>query len=136
MTEIVASSANRTFTITLKSMGETVLKVSYLSVRHSVFAQTVFFQIWNDAEPSQNAFIRLSALEMLYSSTRKPLVSDIVCFTSPLVGTSRWGSTDDLLEWLDVDRGIARLAQPGSTYITVRVAEQKLTASVSLYLLL
>ncbi|KHJ86401.1 hypothetical protein OESDEN_13853, partial [Oesophagostomum dentatum] len=66
LTEIVPSDSNRTLTITLKSAGETVLK------------------IWDTVEPTQNVYIRLSAAEMFYPLTRRPIVSDIVCFTSPL----------------------------------------------------
>ncbi|EYC35990.1 hypothetical protein Y032_0949g3177 [Ancylostoma ceylanicum] len=117
LTEIVASDVNQTLTITLKSVGETVLK------------------IWDSADPSLNVFVRLSAKEMLYPSTRKPVVSDIVCFTSPLSGAPRWLSNDNHLEWLDVERGFARLTRTGSTHVTVKVAGQKLTTSVGFYLL-
>ncbi|EPB68669.1 hypothetical protein ANCCEY_12237 [Ancylostoma ceylanicum] len=114
LTEIVASDVNQTLTITLKSVGETVLK------------------IWDSADPSLNVFVRLSAKEMLYPSTRKPVVSDIVCFTSPLSGAPRWLSNDNHLEWLDVERGFARLTRTGSTHVTVKVAGQKLTTSFSI----
>ncbi|KAK6725579.1 hypothetical protein RB195_004101 [Necator americanus] len=114
LTDIVASNDNRTFTITLKSAGETVLK------------------IWETNEPSQNVFVRISASEMLYPSTRLPIVSDIVCFVSPLAGIARWQSSDDRVEWLDVERGVAKLVNTGDTHITVHVAEQKLTTSLSI----
>nr|CDJ92849.1 Bacterial Ig domain containing protein [Haemonchus contortus] len=112
LTEIVSADANRTLTITMKSPGDTVL------------------MIWNTAIPSQNVFVRLSAVEQLYPSQRRPVVSDIVCFESPLAGTMRWSASDDRIEWLDVEQGVARLSQHGSTHVTVNVADQKLTSSM------
>ncbi|KHJ90182.1 hypothetical protein OESDEN_09979, partial [Oesophagostomum dentatum] len=114
LTEIVPSDSNRTLTITLKSAGETVLK------------------IWDTVEPTQNVYVRLSATEMLYPLTRRPIVSDIVCFTSPLGGIARWQSSNGHVEWLDVERGVGKLTQPGNTHVAVKVAEQKLTTSLSI----
>ncbi|VDN29780.1 unnamed protein product [Cylicostephanus goldi] len=69
---------------------------------------------------------------MLYPSHRHPIVSDIVCFNSPLTGIARWESSNGRIEWLDVERGIAKLAHPGPTHVTVKGAEQKLTNSLSI----
>ncbi|KJH46383.1 bacterial group 2 Ig-like protein [Dictyocaulus viviparus] len=114
LTEIVASNSNRTFTITMKTAGETVL------------------QIWNTDDQSQNIFLRLSASEQLYPLDRPPTVSDIVCFTSPIEGTMRWSSNDDRIEWLDVEHGVGKLVKVGRTHVTVNVAEQMLTSSITI----
>ncbi|KAK6049401.1 hypothetical protein COOONC_13093 [Cooperia oncophora] len=112
LTEIVPAHLNRTLTVTMKSPGETVL------------------MIWNTAVPSQSVFVRLSAVEQLYSSHRQPVVSDIVCFESPLAGSMRWSSSDDRIEWLDAEQGVAKLSQSGSAHVTVNVADQKLTTTM------
>uniref|UniRef100_A0A158PBW9 BIG2 domain-containing protein n=1 Tax=Angiostrongylus cantonensis TaxID=6313 RepID=A0A158PBW9_ANGCA len=114
LTEIISSNLNKTLTVAMKSAGETVL------------------QIWNTADHSQNVFLRFSANEQLYPRSRPSVVSDIVCFASPLVGAMRWSSSDDRIEWLDVEHGVGRLIQDGRTHVTVNVAEQMLTTSITI----
>ncbi|WKX87927.1 hypothetical protein Q1695_007941 [Nippostrongylus brasiliensis] len=104
ITDIVASDANRTLSITLKSAGETVL------------------MIWITDAPSQNVFVRLSATEQLHAFGRTLVVSDVICFASPLDGPTTWFSSGDLVEWLDANQGVAKLAQQGSTHIVVQPA--------------
>ncbi|KAJ1356187.1 hypothetical protein KIN20_013852 [Parelaphostrongylus tenuis] len=115
LTEIVAFDTNKTLTLTMKTTGETV------------------FQIWNTADHSQNVFIRLSAREYLYPSSRQPVVSDIVCFTSPFAGGAmRWSSNNDRVQWLDVENGVGKATQVGRAHVTVNVAEQMLTTSITI----
>ncbi|VDM58044.1 unnamed protein product [Angiostrongylus costaricensis] len=109
LTEIISSNLNKTLTVTMKTAGETVLQVH---------------------DHSQNVFLRLSAKEQLYPRSRQPVVSDIVCFASPLVGAMRWSSSDDRIEWLDVEHGVGKLIEDGKAHVTVNVAEQMLTTSV------
>ncbi|VDL68095.1 unnamed protein product [Nippostrongylus brasiliensis] len=86
--------------------------------------------IWITDAPSQNVFVRLSATEQLHAFGRTLVVSDVICFASPLDGPTTWFSSGDLVEWLDANQGVAKLAQQGSTHVSVKVTNQTLTTLV------
>uniref|UniRef100_A0A8R1IMQ8 Uncharacterized protein n=1 Tax=Caenorhabditis japonica TaxID=281687 RepID=A0A8R1IMQ8_CAEJA len=116
LTDIIATNNNLTLAITLKTAGETVLRIG-------------------DATNSQVAtFIRLSAHESLLPQSSFPyendlLVSDVICF-DPNVATneeSRWSyqsSNVGMVKWLDEHKGVAQLTKPGDAFIKLHTDKQ------------
>ncbi|CAI4228538.1 unnamed protein product [Auanema sp. JU1783] len=114
LTEVSASSDGKMLTINMKSAGETVLRIS------------------DSSSSSLFTFVRLAARENLFPSTAVFHVSDVICLRSPLEGKVTWSSPDRHVQWIDSEKGVAKLLQAGTTHITANSADQSLHAKLTI----
>ncbi|CAJ0936123.1 unnamed protein product, partial [Mesorhabditis belari] len=102
LTDISASNQNRTITITLKTPGETVLR------------------IWDSDERNLQTFIRIYALDQLTpNSKRSIVVSDLICFVNPVEGVAEWRiDGEEQLQLLQGSIGLAK--KPGNVVVEMK----------------
>ncbi|CAI5439516.1 unnamed protein product [Caenorhabditis angaria] len=122
LTDITAIDNNHTLTITLKSAGDTVLRIS-------------------DASNEKiSTFIRISASESLlppaaFKYPNDLVVSDVFCLKSNLLSEDglKWSSkssNDGAINWLDEQNGVAQLSQPGDTFIKLQSGKQTIHSKI------
>uniref|UniRef100_A0A1I7W2P4 Nuclear pore complex protein 12 n=1 Tax=Loa loa TaxID=7209 RepID=A0A1I7W2P4_LOALO len=100
LTEIHPGNANSSFDIHLKDFGETV------------------FKVWDRNNPDLNVFLRLRVGDVIRPSIQSVVVSEIICFNSPLP-VSGWKELDGKrhFQFIDEKNGIAVAADTGNTVV-------------------
>lgn len=126
LTDIVATNSNQTLTITLKTAGDTVLRIGDASNTHIA------------------TFIRLSASESIlpraaHKYANDLVVSDVICLQSNIftVDGSRWSSqssSEGRISWLDENLGVAQLTKAGNTFIRLHADKQTIHSKISVVL--
>lgn len=126
LTDIVATNNNQTLTITLKTAGDTVLRIG-------------------DAVNTQIAtFVRLSASESIlprlaHKYSNDLVVSDVICLQTNILtdGGSHWSSQSSSVgrvNWLDDSIGVAQLSKPGTTFLRLHTSQQTIHSKISILL--
>ncbi|CAB3410581.1 unnamed protein product [Caenorhabditis bovis] len=123
LTDIAASNNNYTLTITMKSPGETVIRIADTTNSHI------------------STFVRLSASESIlppsaHKYSHDLVVSDVMCLQANILsGGARWSSkssSQGRIEWIDESLGVGQLAKAGDTFIKLHADEQTIHSKVTI----
>ncbi|CAL2028956.1 unnamed protein product [Caenorhabditis brenneri] len=126
LTDIVAANNNQTLTITLKTAGDTVLRIG------------------DSVNTHISTFIRLSASESILPRAAQRysndlVVSDVICLQSNILTEegSHWSSQSSSVgkvNWLDEGHGVVQLAKAGNIFVKLHTSQQTIHTTISVSL--
>ncbi|CAO4362101.1 unnamed protein product [Caenorhabditis nigoni] len=126
LTDIVATNNNLTLTITLKTAGDTVLRIGDAANTHI------------------STFIRLSASESIlpraaHKHAEDLVVSDVICLQSNILtgDGAHWSSqssSEGRINWLNEHLGVAQLAKAGNAFVKLHTNQQTIHSKISVLL--